>query len=268
MKVGLILHPRPRSLAFAREFSAAAGAAGLTLVGSDDLRLAGIAAEEGDPEIMVAIGGDGTTLSAVRRAIEADVPVIGFNLGTLGFLAQAEPSDLREVVERIASGVIEVEERMTVQARLDDGTPATGVNDVVTEKIESQRLVDLEAFIDGSRFLTYRADGLVVSTPTGSTAYNFSAGGPLVDPKLDVLLLTPVAAHSLFSRTIVVPADNVLELRVLGERPVRVSVDGREVGGLEGNQRVTVQRGVRPARFMVLRGRPFPETVTEKFHLI
>jgi len=121
--------------------------------------------------------------------------------------------------------------------------------------------------IDGSRFLTYRADGLIVSTPTGSTAYAFSAGGPLVDPELAALILAPVAAHSLFDRPLVVPASTQIEITVGTDRPVKVSVDKISLGHLAMGDRVVVARGASPARFVTFGDRKFPALVTEKFGL-
>ena len=218
------------------------------------------------PDMVLAVGGDGTMLAAVQAALRSDVPVLGFNLGTIGFLTEAEPDQAESVVQRLMAGDFEVDERMTVSATVGDRS-ATGVNDVVVEKVDSQRLIDLEVDIDGSRFLTYRADGLIVSTPTGSTAYSFSAGGPLVDPDLEALVLTPVAAHSLFDRPLVVPSSTRIEITVGTDRPVKVSVDKISLGHLAMGDRVTVARGSSPARFVTFGNREFPALVTEKFGL-
>jgi NAD+ kinase len=220
----------------------------------------------GECDMVLAVGGDGTMLAAVQIALRSDVPVLGFNLGTVGFLTEAEPEQAETVVRRLIAGDYQVDERMTVRASVGDGT-ATGVNDVVVEKVDSQRLIDLEVNIDGSRFLTYRADGLIVSTPTGSTAYSFSAGGPLVDPALEALVLGPVAAHSLFDRPLVVPADTQIEITVGTDRPVKVSVDKISLGHLAIGDTVSVARGESPARFVTFGDRKFPSLVTEKFGL-
>lgn len=217
-------------------------------------------------DMVLAVGGDGTMLAAVSAALATDIPVLGFNLGTIGFLAEAEPDDLDDVVARLVSGDYSVTERMTVSATVAART-SSGVNDVVVEKVDSQRLVSLDVTIDGSPFVTYRADGLVVSTPTGSTAYGFSAGGPLVDPSVPALVLTPVAAHSLFDRPLVLPAESVIEVEVGRDRPVKVSVDKNDLGVLGSGGEVTIRRGDRPARFVTLGGRSFPTLVVDKFAL-
>jgi NAD+ kinase len=157
-------------------------------------------------------------------------------------------------------------ERMTVTAAVD-GVAATGVNDVVVEKVDSQRLIHLDVAVDGAHFLTYRADGLIVATPTGSTGYSFSARGPLIDPTLQALILAPVAAHSLFDRSLVLPPDTSLSITVRRDRPVKVTVDKIDMGHLATDRTVQIARGSRPARFVKLRERPFTKIVTEKFEL-
>jgi len=217
-------------------------------------------------DLVLAVGGDGTVLAAAQRALASDVPVLGFNLGTMGFLAEAEPDDLDQVITRLLGGDFEVSERMTVKATVD-GVSATGVNDVVVEKVDSQRLIHLDVAVDDEHFLTYRADGLIVATPTGSTAYSFSARGPLVDPVLSALILTPVAAHSLFDRTLVIPASSRLSIVVGKDRPVKVTVDKIDMGHLGAGRTVEIEQGERPVRFARFRPRPFPRLITDKFGL-
>ena len=218
------------------------------------------------PDVVIAAGGDGTMLAAVRRSLGFDVPVLGFNLGTLGFLTEAEEEDLEQVVARLVEGAFEVEERMTVAATIG-GVTALGVNDVVVEKIDTTRLVTLDVAIDSSPFTTYRADGLVVATPTGSTAYSFSAGGPLVAPGVDVLIMTPVASHSLFDRSLVLPGSSNVDITVSRDRLVKVNVDKCDLGELREGETVRIRRGDRPARFVSLGGSSFPSVVRDKFGL-
>ncbi|HEX6221604.1 MAG TPA: NAD(+)/NADH kinase [Acidimicrobiia bacterium] len=227
----------------------------------------GSVVEEGvTPDMMLAVGGDGTMLGAVYRAVGWDIPVLGFNLGTLGFLTEAQPEDMRHVVERLFANDYDVDERMTIEAS-KGGDSLDGINDVVVEKIESTRLVHLEVVVDGTPFTTYRADGLIVATPTGSTAYSFSAGGPIVDPGVAALVLTPVAAHSLFDRPIVLPADAEIVVTVRRDRPVRVNVDKSVLGELGDGDRVVIRRGPRPARFVTFNTVSFPGLVRNKFGL-
>ncbi len=247
---------RPPIDEFARRLTAEIEAAGGSVVPNTDAT----------PDMVLAVGGDGTMLSATGAAVAGNVPVLGFNLGTLGFLTEAEPDDLKEVIRRLFAGEYEIDERLTVSASIE-GNEATGVNDVVVEKIDSTRLVILEVVIDGVGFATYRADGLIVATPTGSTAYSFSAGGPVIDPGVEALVLTPVAAHNLFDRPIVIPADSEVLVTVRGDRPVRVNVDKTVLGQITDGARVLVRRGQRAARFVTFRTRSFPGLVRDKFGL-
>lgn len=222
--------------------------------------------DEVSPDVVLAVGGDGTMLAAVQIALHWDVPVLGFNLGTLGFLAEAEPEDLGEVVRRLSAGDFDVTDRLTVSASVD-GRGALGINDVVVEKIDSTRLVTLVVVVDGTEFATYRADGLIVATPTGSTAYSFSAGGPVMDPNVDAFVLTPVAAHSLFDRPLVLPASSEIAITVKGDRQVRVNVDKTDLGQLDDGETVKIVAGHRPARFVTFGSVSFAGLVRAKFRL-
>jgi NAD+ kinase len=236
---------------------------------TDEIVAKGGAVLEGSdtgPDMVLAVGGDGTMLAAVRSAVAWDVPVLGFNLGTLGFLTEAEPEDLSAVVKRLESGDFDVDARLTVSASTERAQ-ALGVNDVVVEKIDSTRLVSLEVIIDGTKFATYRADGLIIATPTGSTAYSFSAGGPVVDPHVAALVLTPVASHSIFDRPLVLPADAELDITVHRDRLVRVNVDKTDLGQLSEGETVRIRKGDRPARFVTFGTTSFPGLVRSKFRL-
>jgi NAD+ kinase len=225
-----------------------------------------VTGEDDWPDMVLSVGGDGTMLAGTRRALGWDVPVLGFNLGTLGFLTEAEPGNLEEVVGRLIAGDYTVEERMTISATVN-GAHATGVNDVVVEKVDFTRLVSIEVTIDGSLFTTYRADGLIVATPTGSTAYSFSARGPIIDPRVQAMVLTPVASHSLFDRAVVFPPDTVIGMRITRDRQVRVNVDKTDLGTLTEGTTLEVRKGERPARFVSLNTRSFPSLVRKKFGL-
>ncbi len=270
MRLGIVFNAaREPACAFARRLVVSAAARGVEVAARNHAEAIGAVSWDGDDtvDVVVAVGGDGTMLEAARYALIADRPVVGFNLGTIGFLADAEPDELDETMAALADGRFSIVERLTLTATLPDGATATGVNDVVVEKIESQRLVVLDVEIDGEPFVTYRCDGIVVATSTGSTAYAFSAGGPLVDPSLDAVLVTPVAAHSLFDRTLVLGPQARVVCRVGRDRPVRVSVDGVETGNLVEGDAVVITRGARNARFVVLDGERFPARVTRKFGL-
>lgn len=247
---------RPPTEEFARRLTEAIEAGGAEVVTDAGTR----------PDMVLAVGGDGTMLAAVTRSIAWDVPVLGFNMGTLGFLAAAEPDDLGEVLPRLLAGDYETEIRTTVVATAGE-RDAVGVNDVVVEKIDSTRLVSLDVEIDGVPFATYRADGLIVATPTGSTAYSFSAGGPLVDPAVDALVMTPVASHSLFDRALVIPGASEIVVTVRRDRNVKVNVDKTSLGQLGNGESVSIRRGDVPARFVRLAKPSFARLVREKFGL-
>ncbi len=240
---------------FAERLTTEIESAGGTVVGPDET-----------PDMVVAVGGDGTMLGAVGTAVAWDAPVLGFNLGTLGFLTEADPSELSTAVKRLFTSEYEIVERMTVSATVK-GVTVEGINDVVVEKIDSTRLVHLEVVIDGEPFTTYRADGLIIATPTGSTAYTFSAGGPMIDPAVQALVLTPVAAHSLFDRSIVLPDTASIAVTVRRDRPVRVNVDKEVLGLIGDGDEVIVSRGSRPARFVTFGTSSFPGLVRDKFGL-
>ena len=266
MRLGLVVNrERAEAVEFEVRFEAAAEAVGCETLALDQESLS-TPPDWDEVDAVVAIGGDGTVLNAARRAMLTGTPVLGINLGTLGFLAEAEPEQLDEVLEALTSGNYTIEERNTIAATIGDVSDA-GLNDVVVEKIDSQRLVVLDVEVNGERFLTYRADGIVVATSTGSTAYGFSAGGPLIDPRVETLLVTPVAPHSLFDRSLVIPPDSRIVISVTDDRPVRVSVDGREIGSLHEGESVEIGQADRRARFIRLSTEGFTTRVTRKFAL-
>lgn len=243
--------------AFAAKLRAAIASAGGKVVEDDGER----------PDLVLAVGGDGTVLAAAQRALTNDVPILGFNLGTMGFLAEAEPTDLDQVITRLLAGDYDVSERMTVKATIDHAS-VTGVNDVVVEKVDSQRLIHLDVSVDDERFLTYRADGLIVATPTGSTAYSFSARGPIVSPDVACLIVTPIAAHMVFDRSFVLGAKRVVSLEVVGDEPGLVSADGRETQEIPVGAEVRIRASNRPARLVRRDDAPgFLSRVRDKFDL-
>ncbi len=217
-------------------------------------------------DMVIATGGDGTMLRAVSLAVAADRPVLGFNLGTLGFLAAADPGRLVSTFDLLEQNRFRLVPRMTIMAEMN-GLIDLGVNDVVVEKIDSQRLVELEVEMDSQPMISYRADGVVICTPTGSTAYSFSAGGPLLDNRVDALVMTPVAPHSLYSRSLVLCPDSVIRCRVTRDRPVQVSVDGRNTASLGVGDEVVVRRGPRPAMFVAFEQVAFSAVVNARFGL-
>jgi NAD+ kinase len=218
-------------------------------------------------DLVVGIGGDGTLLAAVDLALGGGLPVVGINLGNVGYLADIEPGMVEAMLDGVVSGTLQEHSRMTVRATVTDGRSWTGINEVVVEKLETRRLVQIAVDINENYFTTYRADGIITATPLGSTAYSLSAGGPVLDPALDALIVTPVAPHSLLSRSIVLRPDAVVRYTVELERPVRLNVDGREAAVLGEGDIVTVEAGELRARFLSLGEHPFPQAVRHQFGL-
>ena len=184
-----------------------------------------------DADLAVSIGGDGTMLRTFERVAQAGVPVLGVNVGHLGYLTEFEADEAQTAVDKALRGDLPVEERLMIQSRVQrsdgeiEGT-WIGLNEAVVEKKSQGHTVRLEVTIDDSPFATYAGDGLIVSTPTGSTAYNLSARGSIVAPTHWSLQLTPVAPHMLFDRSLVLRPDTEIRISVVGEREANLSVDG------------------------------------------
>ena len=272
MRIALVPHVgREHSMGLAGELAAEARGHGVDVVASPDAADAlDLPATRFEPrselDLVVAIGGDGTVLKAVRIGRGSGAPIFGINDGRLGFLAEGAPHDLPFLLERLTSGRWFTTERMLLAASVEGSSPVLGLNDVVIEKVQNQRTVQLAVAIDGEPFVTYRADGVVIATPTGSTAYNLSAGGPLIDPALDALVMTPVAQHSLFSRAMVFPPGRRLSFEVVEDRSVGVGVDGIEIATVQPGGVVEVE-GAGRVSFVSLVERSFPTTVKQKFSL-
>ncbi len=219
-----------------------------------------------DVEAVIGVGGDGTVLRAARLAFDTGIPIAGINVGRVGYLAEFAVDEIDAFAEALSNERLRVFSVMTVAVE-GPGFAATGINDVVIEKVVSERIIEIGVAINGRRFAEYRTDGMIIATPVGSTAYSLSAGGPVIDPEVEALVLTPIAPHSLLSRSIVVSPDAEIAVTVEIDRPARVNVDGREIGTIEPGGSVVVSRGVRSARFMTLDAHPFPQAVRHQFGL-
>lgn len=223
-------------------------------------------------ELVLVLGGDGTFLRACQYANAADVPVLGVNLGHIGFLAESEVESLSGVVEQIAARDYRVVERMTVEATIMHGDTVLGrdwaLNEVSIEKVSRQGVLEASVEIDGRPVSDYGCDGMLVSTPTGSTAYAFSAGGPIVWPELDAILVVPNNAHALFARPMVVAPTSRVAVET-GVRSVEsvVVLDGRRTIEAPAGSRVEVTRGRRPVKWVRLDDSPFTDRLVTKFEL-
>ena len=222
-------------------------------------------------DVVVSLGGDGTMLRSVEIT-HALVPVLGVNVGLLGYLTEVEPAHLTEALTRFFAGTHRVEERMLleVDVRRGDGSPPVtwrALNEAVLEKDESGHTVRLAVHIDGALFTTYAADGLIVATPTGSTAYSLSARGPIVSPRHRALLITPVSPHMLFDRSLVLDPEEHLDLEVVGHRNAVLSVDGRRTTTLVPGDVLSCRASERVARLVRLGDRHFHQILKAKFGL-
>ena len=222
-------------------------------------------------DFAVSLGGDGTMLRTVDLVGSEGVPVLGVNVGQLGFLTEIEPDQLEVGMEKVLAGDYQVSERMVLAVEVASDGSAGGtwlaLNEAVLEKMSSGHLVRLGLSINGTFFTTYAADGVIVATPTGSTAYNFSARGPIVSPRHRCLVLTPVSPHMLFDHSLVFAPDEELAFQVTGSAAVGLILDGREVGRLGDGDVVTCTQGPRPARLITFVPRDFHQVLKAKFGL-
>jgi NAD+ kinase len=225
-----------------------------------------------DLALVVSVGGDGTFLRAAYQALRAGCPVLGVNVGRMGFLTEVDPPDAAPLLERAIAGVARVDERLAVVAEPDGGTawsqPQWALNEVMVEKGARHRVVRLAVFYNGEYVTTFSGDGVIVATPTGSTAYSFSARGPIVHPTMECLVVTPVAAHMVFDRSFVLGAGERVTIEVLGEEQGLLSADGRESLPLPVGSRVVVRSADQRLR-MVRREaeETFYRKVRDRFHL-
>ncbi len=223
-------------------------------------------------DLLVSLGGDGTLLRAVIAALDRGIPVLGVNIGRLGFLTLVEPDDLEDALAAFVNGTCQVEERMTleVSVRGADGnlvTQRTALNEASVEKTVPGHTIRVATLIDDRPFVTYAADGLLVSTPTGSTAYNLSARGPVLSPSLRAVVVIPVSPHMLFDRPLVLDPTTRVRLEVLEPRPAVLVVDGVSVCTLEPGMSVDCREGGQPARLVTFGTRDFHSILRAKFHL-
>ena len=240
-------------------------------------------------DVLVVLGGDGTFLRAAMAVAEVDVPLIGINLGKVGFLSKAEAGEMERVLGTIVAGEYTIEDRMALEAHIRrgaasparsgsadgaatpdaDGERLIALNDIVVARGSLARVCRLDVAIDDSHVATFVADGLVVSSPTGSTGYSFSAGGPIMDPLSRNLIVTPIAAYLSAIRSIVVGPDQVVRCAVVDAFEALVSIDGREDQALAVGDVVEVRALDRPIRLVVPRGaQPFWDLLREKVALL
>ncbi len=226
-------------------------------------------------DALVVLGGDGTFLRAVRAVAEVDVPILGINLGKVGFLSKAEAGELEDVLAKVVAGEFTIDERMALEGRiLRDGQALdalrhVALNDIVVARGSLARVCRLDVAIDDTHLATFIADGLIVSSPTGSTGYSFSAGGPILDPTSRNLIVTPIAAYLSAIRSVVVSPSQTVRCTVVDAYEALVSVDGREDIAIQVGDVVEVRAVERPIRLISPRGaQPFWDLLRHKVALL
>jgi NAD+ kinase len=238
------------------------GNAGVEVLAAEDMTVGIVAqrmpearlAEQAD--LIIAIGGDGAMLYAGQLARRGDIPLLGINRGRLGFLADVTPEEMLDSVGHVLAGEFTTDKRLVLEARLQrpdaEDSTALALNDVVLQRRETGRMLDFVTRMDGHYVNTHAGDGLVISTPTGSTAYSLSCGGPIIEPRLDAVVVVPVAPHTLSDRPIVLPADVGIELRLLERENTRAEImaDGHSMG--EIRPRDTLLVGASDTRLTLL----------------
>jgi NAD+ kinase len=245
----------------------------LGLSGNPHVALAAAGDPSADCELVVVIGGDGTILRAAEVVHDSGTPILGVNLGHVGFLAEAEYEDVSATIDAIVARRYTAEDRLTIDVSVvHDGELVTrtfALNEASVEKAERERMLEVVVEVDGRPLSRWGCDGVVCATPTGSTAYNFSAGGPVVWPGVEALLLVPISAHALFARPLVVAPTSVLAVEVIApaEAAGVLWCDGRRTVDLPPGARIEVRRGERPVRLVRLHEAPFTDRLVAKFGL-
>lgn len=270
MRAGLVVHGgRQRALDVAAEVVKLCADRGIDVRSEDDVevgapgRVPGADVAEG-ADVVLSVGGDGTLLRAAFVAAPAGVPVLGVNVGRLGFLTEVEADDLAPALDAFLAGDLVVDERIAVEAEAE-GTewhePQWALNEIMVEKRARHRVITLATRVGEEYVTTISGDGVIVATPTGSTAYSFSSRGPIVEPAADCLVITPVAPHMVFDRSLVLPPDAEVTLVVEGEEPGLLAADGRRSLAMPVGSRVRIRRSEHPARLL---RRPETETFFAK----
>jgi NAD+ kinase len=223
-----------------------------------NLKLPTLAREEmgKQEDLIIVVGGDGSLLSAARMAIKVNVPVIGVNRGRLGFLTDIMPEDIESKLDEVFNGQYEEERRFLLQARVYDEQhtyfQGDALNDVVLGRGQETHLIEFDVAINGQFVSHYRSDGMILSTPTGSTAYSLSSGGPILHPQLNAIVLVPMFSHSLSSRPIVVDAQSKIDLHISdkNEQDLRISCDGHESKMVKPGQHVMIEKNAQQLRLL------------------
>lgn len=214
-------------------------------------------------DFLISVGGDGTLLGLARKAFKYDLPVLGINLGTLGFLTDLSMEQLPQFINDLIKKDYKINSRMIIEGQIKN-KKFIAFNDIVISRKNLYTMLEVKAKINKKAFNTYFGDGLIVSTPSGSTAYNLSVGGPIVYPLTNAFILTPIAPHSLTQRPLVVPADFEIEFKVTKEAGAVVIVDGQEIYDLEKDEIIKIKIATKKSKMLNRTSRDFFEVLSEK----
>ncbi len=220
-------------------------------------------------DLVIALGGDGTMLSATRSAAPLTIPVLGINLGSLGFLTELTPADLDRTLDRISQGDYVIETRMLLDSQVsgDCGVPPIALNDVVIDKGGVARLIHLDLYVNDEFISSYSADGLIVATPTGSTAYALASGGPIIHPRIKAIIVAPIAPHTLAQRPMVFSEDDSLRIVVASpRREASLTIDGQVACSLHNNDSVTIAKSGIEGRFIRFPENSFYRVLRDKLN--
>lgn len=226
-----------------------------------------------DAECAIVLGGDGTMLRASKHLTVQGIPMIGINLGTVGFMADVEPANMRAALDSLLKDEYRIEERMNLMGTIYHGEQvlmqAAALNDVSISRTGYSRIICLKILVNGELLDVYEADGVVISTPTGSTGYNLSAGGPVVSPKANLILVTPVSPHSLSSKCVVCSDEDVIEVEIIRKRKSQqeealATFDGEEYTEMEPGDRIRIQRAAYSTKLVKIYQKSFYEVLRSK----
>ncbi len=211
-------------------------------------------------DIFLVLGGDGTLLSISKLAAELDIPVIGVNLGRLGFLSEIEKENIKSDIEKLISGDFQIQERMMLEASLNNKKKVNALNDIIFARANSMlKILDFDVYLDDELVDNFKADGVIISTPTGSTAYSLSAGGPIVDPSMNVIIITPICPHKMYSRTIIVSADKKVQIKNCSsdETQTIIAADSEIIGEISKSDSVVIKAAENKFKLIRLHGFKF-----------
>lgn len=214
-------------------------------------------------DFLISVGGDGTLLGVVRKSFKYDLPILGINLGTLGFLTDISMNQLENFIVDLKKDIYKINTRMMIEGCINKNS-FVAFNDIVISRKSISSMIKIRGKIDEKSFNTYYGDGVIVSTPTGSTAYNLSVGGPIVYPLTEAFIITPIAPHSLTQRPIVMPADFEIEFKIIDNQGAVVIVDGQEIFEIEENQSVKIKIAQKKVKMLHRIQRNYFEVLSEK----